>query len=284
MSKIGLVLEGGGFRGIFAEGVTTWLLEHNIHLPYVIGVSMGATNGVNYVSKQPKRNLNIVEEFINDPRYLSKRNLITQGSLFGMDFIFNDIALKYNKFDFNAFENSEQEFVVGAMNCETGKTSYMKKSKNSNEAMMEALRASMSLPFVAQTTFINGVAHLDGGLTDPIPAKKALNDGCDKILVISTRHNDYIKEPFRGTSISKLFYREYPNVANALKNRHIVYTETQGYLKGLEQTKRAFVIRPESPLDIGRTEKNLDKIRTVFMAGYNAAEKNKSAIISFLNS
>ena len=98
--KIGLVLEGGGFRGVFVEGITSWLIEQNIEIPYVIGVSMGAINGTNYISKQKGRNLEILKEFINDSRYISKKNLITKGNLFDMDFIFNDIAHIHNPFDF----------------------------------------------------------------------------------------------------------------------------------------------------------------------------------------
>lgn len=280
--KIGLVLEGGGFRGIFVEGFTTWLLEHNIHIPYVIGVSMGATIGANYISKQPGRNLTIVEKFIDDPRYISTKNLITQGSLFGMDFIFNDIPYNHVKFDFDAFEDSNQEFVIGAMNCVSGKTSYIKKSKNTTEAMMEALEASISLPFVSHVKNINGIAHLDGGLTDPIPAKKALRDGCDKVIVVCTRDLAYKKEAFKGMPVSRLFYKNYPKVANSLKNRHLLYAETQGYIKGLEESQKALVIRPQAPLEIGRTEKNIDKVKEIYQLGYETAEKYHDQILNFI--
>lgn len=283
MSKIGLVLEGGGFRGLFVEGITAWLIDQGIELPYVIGVSMGASNGVNYLSKQKGRNLAIAEEFINDPRYISKRNLVTQGSLFGMDFIFKDIAYHYNKFDFDTFSNSNQEMVIGAMNCTTGKTTYVKKSEQNNDDMMHALRASVSLPFISQLVDINNAPHLDGGVSDPIPAKKALLDGCDKILVVSTRDLLYTKEAFKGSPVSKVFYRQYPEVTHALRNRHLVYTETQGYLKGLEASGKAMVIRPDTPLDIGRTEKSITKVRQVYEEGYRTAEANKHAIISFIN-
>ena len=86
--KIGLVIEGGGFRGVFCEGITSFLLDNDIEIPYVIGVSMGAINATNYLSKQSRRNIEIIEQFLGDSRYMSKRNLIRSGSLFGMDFIF----------------------------------------------------------------------------------------------------------------------------------------------------------------------------------------------------
>jgi len=281
---MGLVLEGGGFRGLFVEGFTAWLLDHDIHIPYVIGVSMGASNGANYIARQKGRNMEIVEEFIDDPRYISRKNLITRGSLFGMDFIFNDIAYNYNKFDFDTFKTSEQELVVGAMNCLNGQTTYIKKSETSNDQMMSAMRASVSLPFISQLVSIHGKPHLDGGLTDPIPVRKALQDGCQKVLIVSTRDINYVKEAFKGSSIGKVFYRQYPKVAHALKNRHLVYTETQGYIKGLEASNKAMVIRPDMPLPIGRTEKNIKKVKEVYRAGYDTAERNKDAIISFIYS
>lgn len=283
MKKIGLVLEGGGFRGIFAEGFTAWLLEHNIEIPYVIGVSMGATNGANYISKQRGRNLAIVEEFIDDPRYLSKKNLVTKGSLFDLDFIFNDIAKGYNKFDFNTFMTSSQELVVGAMNCTTGQTTFVKKSQSDEAAMMDALRASISLPFISRIAMIDNHPHLDGGISDPIPVKQALSDGCEKVIVVSTREQDYVKTPFKGAAVGKLFYRQYPQITEALKARHLIYSETQDYITDLERQNIAMVIRPMHALPVGRTEKNLDKIRSVFNAGYAAAEAQAKMLRAFMD-
>ena len=280
--KIGLVLEGGGFRGVFVEGITNWLLEQQIELPYVIGVSMGAINGTNYLAKQNKRNIEIIEQFINDPRYISKRNLITKGGLFGMDFIFNDIAHIHHPFDFKAFEESTQELVIGAMNCETGRTTYIKKSESTSEDMMVALRASASLPFVSQKVGIEDIPHLDGGISDPIPVRKAFEDGCDKVIVVLTRDENYVKEQFKGASISKVFYRKQPKVLTSLQSRHYIYTETQHHLKTLEAEGKALVIRPNSPLDVSRTEKEFTKVYKAYTEGYHTAEEMKDKIINFI--
>lgn len=280
--KIGLVLEGGGFRGVFVEGITDWLIDQGIEIPYVIGVSMGASNGCSYITKQKSRNLKIVEQFIDDPRYISTKNLVTQGSLFGMDFIFNDIANIHNKFDFEAFQQADQEMVIGAMNCQTGHTTYIKKSDHTNEEMMDALRASISLPFISKIVPIDNTPHLDGGVTDPIPVIQALKDGCDKVIVISTRDKAYVKEAFKGSSVGKVFYRNYPKVTEALSNRYLVYTKTQGSLQALEMTGKALILQPDHPLEIGRTEKNIKKVRQVHTLGYLQAEKRKLDIYEFL--
>ena len=52
MIKASLVLEGGATRGVFTSGALDYLMEKNVYLPHVIGVSAGSCNGVDYVSKQ----------------------------------------------------------------------------------------------------------------------------------------------------------------------------------------------------------------------------------------
>ncbi|MBN2796546.1 MAG: patatin family protein [Clostridia bacterium] len=282
MEKIGLVLEGGGFRGLFVEGVTQFLLEEKIFLPYVIGVSMGATNGFNYISQQKGRNLEIIKTFIHDPRYLSKRNLFKEGSLFGMDFIFNDITYEHIKYDFETYNSSDQELVIGAMNCITGQTSYFFKSKCQMDEMLLALRASISLPFVSKMVYHNNIPHLDGGLTDPIPVEKAFNDGCTKVIVISTRDAHYEKASFKGDLFSKYFYKDYPEVTYALNHRPVIYNQTQKKLLELERTGKLLMIRPNKPLQVGRTEKNLNKIQEVYNQGYKTATSLKNEILNFI--
>ncbi len=280
--KIGLVIEGGGFRGLFCEGITSYFLENNIEIPYVIGVSMGAINATNYLAKQAHRNIEIIEQFIDDKRYISKRNLIRTGSLFGMDFIFNDIAHIHHPFDFKTFCASEQEFVIVSMDCNTGQPHYAYKSEHTSEEMMKALRASTSLPFVSKLVMIRDTPYLDGGITDPIPVKQALEDGCDKVIVLLTRDSNYIKEPFKGSTAGKVFYKKYPEVISGLKNRHKVYKDSQVYLKHLEAEGKAFVLRPKTALDVDRTEKNYNKIKAAFDAGYALAKEQHQSLLEFM--
>lgn len=280
--KIGLVIEGGGFRGVFCEGITTYFLENNIEIPYVIGVSMGAINGANYLSKQPKRNLEIIERFIDDKRYISKRNLLKTGSLFGMSFIFNDIAYQHHPFNFKQFDDSKQEMVIVTMNCESGESAYTYKSNQTPENMMVALQASTSLPFVARKVQIDDQYFLDGGITDPIPVRKALEDGCDKVIVLLTRDEKYIKEPFKGERISQLRYPKYPMITKGLSNRHTVYLESQRLVKDLEEKGQALVFRPKNPLDVGRTEKDFNKIKHAFNEGYQLAKEMHEEVLTFI--
>jgi len=284
LNKIGLIIEGGGFRGLFAEGITDCFLDHQLEFPYVIGVSMGASIGASYISKQKSRNYDVTMTFLQDPRYFGLKNLLTKGSLFGMDFIFDDIANKYKPFDFQSFKNSKQEMVIGAMNCLSGHTSYIRKSKSCNSELMDALKASISLPFVSQIAYINNIPHLDGGLSDPLPIKQAFLEGCDKVVIISTRDASYNKEPFKGLALCKLLYSKYPMVSETLKNRHLTYNASQSYMDQLAKAKKAYIIRPNEALPIGRLEKNLEKLQAVYKAGYQQGEKEITNLLAFITS
>ena len=86
-----LILEGGTFRPIFSSGVMDALIECGIQFPYVIGVSAGITDGFSYVSKQVRRNYDILINHRHDKRYVGMRNYLTDKSLFGLRFAYEII-------------------------------------------------------------------------------------------------------------------------------------------------------------------------------------------------
>ncbi|MEG1630174.1 MAG: patatin-like phospholipase family protein, partial [Erysipelotrichaceae bacterium] len=76
MNKLGLILEGGGMRGVYTAGVLDYLMEHNIETDGVIGVSAGSCHATSYVSKQYKRNFRVNTKYLKDKRYLSFSSLM----------------------------------------------------------------------------------------------------------------------------------------------------------------------------------------------------------------
>ncbi len=264
--KIGLVIEGGGFRGIFSAGVVDYLLENKIEFPYVIGVSMGACNGVNYISKQIGRNLNVPYSYVEDNRYMSYKRLLTKGELFGMDFVFNEIPKKLIPFDFETYVKSEQEFIIGTTDCITGKPFYIKTLDYEN--LLISLRASASLPFASKIVEYENKKLLDGGISDPIPYKKALEDGCNKLVIVLTQTIDFVKKPTKFSTLGKLIYPKYPELVNVLSNRYQFYNHQMMEIKKLEKEGKAFVIRPETKIPVSRTERNKLKLQEAFNMGY----------------
>lgn len=264
--KIGLVLEGGGMRGIYTIGVLDCLMDEKFRADYLIGVSAGACNGSSYVSNQKGRAYRTNTEYIKDSRYLGMKNYLTTKSLFGMDFLFDEIPNKLIPFDYDAFFNSPCEFVMGVTDVITGRAKYFDKSHV--EPKNTLLRASSSLPVFAPIVEYQGGKYLDGGVADSIPVKKALEDGCDKVIVVLTRERGYVKKPEKFRSIYTRMYRNYPKLVEALDHRHQQYNESLAFINQLEQDGKAIVIAPKEPLAVGRFEKNPDRLKAVWEIGY----------------
>lgn len=281
MDKVGLVLEGGGSRGVFTAGVLQYLMEQDIYLPYVIGVSAGACNGISYVSKQMDRNRAINMDFLDNPEYLSFRNFIKKRQLFGMDFLFDQIP-KLVPFDFAAFEQAKEEFVVGTTDCMTGDPVYFKKSEHLKDIFM-ILRASSSLPFVAPIVPFDNKMHMDGGISDPIPVKQSVKEGHSKNVIILTRNRDYVKKPQSFGWYLRKKYRDYPGLIQASEKRHTIYNETLQYIRDEEAKGNIFVISPTEKLEVGRVERNKDKLMKLYSRGYEDTAKVSSALKEFLS-
>lgn len=187
ISETGLVLEGGGMRGVYTAGVLEYFLEQDLSFPYVIGVSAGACNAASYLSKQKGRNRIVNVDYVTDPRYISWRNFFKSRQFFGMDFIFDEIPNKLVPYHFEEFYKNQSEFVIGTTDCHTGKPVYFNR-KDYGKDVLKVLKASSSLPFISPEVDFNKRVLLDGGISDPIPIKKAQQDGYKKNIVILTRN------------------------------------------------------------------------------------------------
>ena len=271
--KIGLVLEGGGMRGIYTVGVLDTLLNYNYLADYLIGVSAGASNGVSYISGQKERAKRTIINYIGDKRYLSISNYIKTGSLFGMDFLFKEIPEKLEIFDHDAFFRCKCDYRVGVTNVETGKEEYYGKEALVKEDKNILLQASASIPMAAPIVNYKGKKYLDGGTADPIPIKKAFEDGCDKVIVVLTRDRNYKKKPTPAKPIYSFVFKKYPKMVELLKMRHQIYNDTLDFIKEMEKEGKAFVIAPDKPIEIERFEKDKNRLLKIYSNAVRDTEK-----------
>lgn len=263
---VGLVLEGGSFRSIFSAGVMDALLDNGIMLPYCIGVSAGISNGVSYISKQPKRNLEVLTKYRNDKRYMSKRNLMKQRSIFGLDFVYDEVPNQLEPFDWNTYRQYKGKVVVVVTNARTGQPEYLNGMKMDRKFTM--LRATCALPVAFPAIRIKDEYYYDGGLSDPIPIKKAILDGCNKNIIVLTRPSGYVKEMSgQAKLVAKVYRHKYPKIAEALVTRHIGYNESVKYCEELEKQGNAIIFRPKYPLE--SFEKDINNIKTGYQMGYD---------------
>ncbi len=280
MENVGLVLEGGGMRGLYTCGVLEYFMENQLYFNYVIGVSAGACNAASYISRQQRRNEKVIIGFVKDWRYMSLRNLILSKSYFGMDFIFDEIPNQHVPFDFRTFYESPGVFLVGATDCQTGKPLYL--NKDDLGAQFQALRASASLPMLSPIVNYKGYELLDGGISDSIPIKKSIQDGNTKNIIVLTRNKGYRKRPGKFNALLKLTYKNYPQLIETMLNRYKNYNETLDYIEHLEDEGKALVIRPSNKLEVGRLEKDPQKLYRLLHQGYEDTKHSYERIMEFV--
>lgn len=275
----GLVLEGGTFRPIFSSGVMDALLSDDIMMPYCIGVSAGISDGVSYISKQKGRNLEIVQKYRNDKRYIGKRNYRKSRSLFGLDFVFGEIPNVLVPFDMQTFMRYEGRCIVGVTNAVTGQAEYMDARDMDEQYSM--LRATCAMPLFFPAIDVNGSKYYDGGISDPVPVGKALEDGCDKVLIVLTQPKGFRKRLGKYDRIgARVLARKYPAMSEAILSRPDRYNEVVEMCEQLEKEGKAMILRPNYRLN--SFESDVHKLEASYWHGYRMTRERINRIRKFL--
>lgn len=280
MIKAGLVVEGGGMRGVYSSGVLDFFIEKDLFFENNYGVSAGACHLCSYLAKQYKRAFRVNVDYLNDKRYCSVHSLLKTGNLFGAEMLYDIIPNELDLFDYDTYNKNKSNFYVVITDINIGKPEYVKIGDLKKDIIY--VRASSSLPLLAQNVKINDKEYLDGGISDSIPIKKSIADGNKKNVVILTRDSTYRKGKNSLMPIIKLKYKKYPNFVKSMADRYIVYNEILDFIKELEDNGDVFVIRPKKPVNIGRTEKNREKLEALYNDGYNDAKDCYEELLKYL--
>ncbi len=280
MIEAGLVVEGGGMRGVYTAGVLDYFMEKNLYFDDCYGVSAGACHISSYVSKQIGRSIKVTLDYINDKRYCSVNSLIKTGDMFGVEMLYDIIPNKLELYDYDTFNKFKGNFYSVVTNCKTGKAEYIKIKDMKKDII--AVRASSSLPLLSRIVEINGKEYLDGGITDSIPIKKSIKDGHKKNVVILTRDKTYRKSKPKFLSLLKFKYKKYPNLVKAIENRYKIYNETLDFLEEEKAKNKVFIIQPKLPVKISRIEKDKDKLKELYDQGYEDAKELYEDLMKFL--
>ena len=281
MEEIGLVIEGGGMRGVYAAGVLDYFMERDLYFKDCYAVSAGACHACSYLSKQIGRSIKVTLDYINDKRYCSVDSLIKTGDMFGAKMIYETIPNELNIYDYETYNKHSGNFYSVVTNCETGKPEYIKIKDMKKDII--AVRASSSLPLLSRIVEIDNKKYLDGGISDSIPIKKSIEDGHRKNILLLTRDINYRKSKNNLMPILKIKYKKYPNLLKSIKNRHEMYNDTLDFIEEERKLNNAFVIRPKSTVKIGRLEKDKTKLKSLYDQGYNDAKDCFDDLLRFLN-
>lgn len=264
MEKSGLVVEGGGMRGIYAAGVLDVMMEQGFTFDGVIGVSAGAIHGCTMVAGQRGRSIRYYKKYCQDKRFMSIHSWIKTGEIVGRDFCYRELPEVLDPFDYDAYVQSDTRFYATCSNLETGKAEYLEVTDVRGQ--IDIIRASASLPYVSHIVDVDGKKLLDGGCTDSIPFQACQKMGYTRTVVILTRDEAYRKKP-ENVLPARFVYRKYPAFIQALKHRHEVYNQTREELARMEQEGSVFVIRPSEVLTIDRVCHDPEKIQETYDIG-----------------
>lgn len=267
----GLVLEGGGMRGVFTTGVLDYFMDKGITFPYCVSVSAGACNGLSYMSRQRGRaklsNIDLLEKY----RYIGVKYLWTQHSIFDRITMYDKLPNELLPFDYDACFANPMKFEMVTTNCLTGKACYLTESKDPVR-LINIVKASSSLPYVCPIVWVDHQPMLDGGIIDSIPIAHAMQMGYDFNVVVLTRNRGYREDP-RDIKNPKFIYRRFPRLRVLLRKRHAIYNEQLELVEHLEDNKRILVIRPKKPIEVSRLESNVSKLTALYEEGYACAKE-----------
>ena len=268
-AKSGLILEGGGMRGVFTCGVLDNLMDRGVRFPYTIGVSAGACNGLSYMSGQRGRgkfsNIDLLKQY----RYIGIKQLLLKGNIMDFELLFHTFPEQIIPYHYDVLAQCEEHFEMVTTDCRTGRACYFEE-KHNPKRVIDIVKASSSLPFVSPISYVDGVPMLDGGIADSIPLLRARELGYDNNLIVLTRNKGY-RKPQKPTTVPPFFYRKYPHLREAIRQRNALYNEQIDMVERLEAEGKLTVIRPIKPITVDRMERDTGKLLHLYNEGYNCA-------------
>ena len=269
--KTGLVLEGGGMRGVFTSGVLDAFMKHDLYFPYVVAVSAGACNGISYMSRQPRRARYSNIDMLRKYDYISLKSLLTQGSIFDPDILYERFPNEIVPFDEQAYRSNPAVYEMVTTNCLTGRAEYLSE-KQDMRRLTAIVKASSSLPYVAQITYVDGIPMLDGGIVDSIPVVRAVDQGYTPNVLILTRNRGFRSSEL-DVKIPRFLYREYPRLRVALSRRVEAYNKQLDLIERMEDWGEVVCIRPERPMEVDRICRDTEKLERLYEEGFMLGER-----------
>lgn len=268
-ARSGLILEGGGMRGVFTCGVLDNFMDRGIRFPYTIGVSAGACNGLSYMSGQRGRakysNIDLLEKY----HYIGFKHLLTKRNIMDFDLLFHEFPERIIPYDYATYASRKERYEMVTTSCLTGEARYYDE-KHDAVRIIDIVKASSSLPFVCPIAYVDGEPMLDGGIADSIPLARAEALGYDNNVVVLTRNKDY-RKPDKQTFVPPFFYDRYPALKESIRRRNGLYNEQIAKVEKLEQQGCLTVLRPVHPIQVDRMERDVKKLVSLYDEGYQVA-------------
>ena len=278
MTRIGLVCEGGGMKCAYGAAILDKFLDDKITFDYCIGASAGSANLASYLAGQRGRNIRFYTKWIKNPEFFGKKSFLKTGDLFGLHYIYGTLTNSTGKdpINYQTIMDNPSEFELVATDAKTGKPVYFDKSVMKQDDY-RAIMASSAIPAACHPIQIGKDRYYDGGVSDAIPCQRALDKGCDKLVVITSKPRDYVKEPEAHKKLYHALCAKYPATIKDLDRRHIMYKQEQDLMFDLEKKHKAFIFAPSEHLPMSTTSMDPKENEQLYSLGmYDYVKLNKA--------
>lgn len=277
--KIGVIDVGGGYRGIYAAGVLDYCLDQGILFDLGIGVSAGSANLISYAAGQARRNLKFYTEYGHRKEYAGTENFFKKKTFIDLDYAYSFLSNSDGEYplDYPAFAENPMEFYVVATDAESGTPVYFSK-ENISQDHYDVMKASCALPVACHPYEVDGVQYFDGALSDPVPLKKAFELGCDKVVLLLTKPEDFVRDLHEDDKIVRLIHHKYPKAADSLHLRAKRYNDGVAYAKNLALEGKVQIIAPDDTCGVTTLTRNPELLEKLYQKGYNDGIKIKAFI------
>lgn len=270
----GYIDVGGGMRAVYGAGVLDRCLDEGLEFPYYIGVSAGSANIISYLGGHKERTLRFYRDYSSRREYMSIYNLVKNKSYIGLDYIYTTLTNEDGEdpLNFEKMSSHNSDFYIVTTDACTGKSVYLDyKSVQKNDYF--ELKASSCIPVVCPAYEKNGVYFYDGGLSDPIPIQKALNDGCEKVVITLTLPAEYHKPHKVPESVCKTVMRKYPETAHLMYSMIDKYNESLDYIKKLEEQGKVLILSPDNCCGVSTLKHPRKGVEELYRKGYDDAQR-----------
>ena len=246
-----LVFEGGGYRAGYTAGMSDVLLEEGIYFPFVCGLSAGASNTVNYLSRDRARVRWSFIDLAADKRAGGVGSALRGDGYINGDFCYRGAVDEgVLPFDWETFSANPADMGIQSFERDTGRTvSWSKRDCGDLYALIDRVRASSTLPWLMNPIEIGGQVMLDGGLGlgAGLPLRLAEEAGYEKFLFLTTRERGYQKKPFEGAGLQMILRltHGYPHLREALLTRAERYNAEMRRIEEMEREGRCLIVRPD---------------------------------------
>lgn len=271
---LGIIDIGGGLRGIYTSGIYDYLMDNGIDIEYCLGVSSGSSNLITYVAGQRGRTKRFYQDYSFEKKYMGVGCYLRKGMLINLDYIYSEITNSTGKdpLDFEAIMKSPKKFTAVTTVSKTAEPRYYGKEAMSQDNYT-LLKACCAMPAACiKPVKFDNEKFFDGGLSDPIPYKKAFADGCDKLIICITLPIDYRKTPM-PEKLAKVLLSPYPAVRDKIIDMHNVYNNGIEAIMELERQGKAIVIYPRECFGVNTIKNDKEGMEKLYQLGYEDGKK-----------